>query len=74
MWRRTGIRHRGWSITEFGEIKAIKQRLRVSTGSIADGHHRAASAVRVGLQRRREHPGYDGTEEFNYFLSVALSG
>lgn len=26
--------------------------------------------MRVGLQRRREHPGYDGTEEFNYFLSV----
>ena len=26
--------------------------------------------MRVGLQRRREQPGYDGTEEFNYFLSV----
>ena len=37
---------------------------------IADGHHRAASAVKVGLKRREEHPGYDGTEEFNYFLSV----
>ena len=39
---------------------------------IADGHHRAASAVRVGLKRRREHPGYDGSEEFNYFLAVAF--
>lgn len=37
---------------------------------IADGHHRAASAVKVGLKRRAEHPDYDGTEEFNYFLSV----
>ena len=37
---------------------------------IADGHHRAASAVKVGLKRRAEHPGYDSTEEFNYFLSV----
>jgi uncharacterized protein (DUF1015 family) len=37
---------------------------------IADGHHRAASAVKVGCKRREEHPGYDGTEEFNYFLSV----
>mgnify|MGYP002926825070 FL=1 len=35
-----------------------------------DGHHRAASAVKVGLKRRKEHPDYDGTEEFNYFLSV----
>ena len=39
---------------------------------IADGHHRAASAVKVGLQRRSEHPDYDGTEEFNYFLSVVF--
>lgn len=37
---------------------------------IADGHHRCASAVKVGLKRREENPGYDGSEEFNYFLSV----
>jgi uncharacterized protein (DUF1015 family) len=37
---------------------------------LADGHHRAASAVKVGLKRRAEHPDYDGTEEFNFFLSV----
>jgi len=37
---------------------------------IADGHHRAAAAVKVGLARRQENPGYTGDEEFNYFLSV----
>lgn len=37
---------------------------------IADGHHRCASAVKVGQKRRREHLGYTGEEEFNYFLSV----
>ncbi len=37
---------------------------------IADGHHRAASAVKVALMRRSENPEYDGKEEFNYFLSV----
>ena len=37
---------------------------------IADGHHRAASAVKVGLKRREENPGYTGEEPFNYFLSV----
>lgn len=37
---------------------------------IADGHHRCASAAKVGLKRREENPGYDGSEEFNYFLSV----
>lgn len=37
---------------------------------IADGHHRAASAVRVAEKRRKEHPDYTGEEEFNWFLSV----
>ena len=26
--------------------------------------------MKVGLKRRSEHPDYDGTEEFNFFLSV----
>ncbi len=37
---------------------------------IADGHHRSASAVRVGQMRRADNPNYRGDEEFNYFLSV----
>ncbi|WBW97544.1 DUF1015 domain-containing protein [Oceanirhabdus sp. W0125-5] len=37
---------------------------------IADGHHRSASAVKVGMMRRKENPNYTGEEEFNYFLSV----
>lgn len=37
---------------------------------IADGHHRSASAVKVGLKRRKENPSYTGDEEFNFFLSV----
>jgi len=37
---------------------------------IADGHHRNASAVKVGLKRREQNPSWNGTEEFNYYLSV----
>lgn len=37
---------------------------------IADGHHRSASAVKVGLKRREQNPGYTGDEEFNFFLAV----
>ena len=37
---------------------------------IADGHHRAKSAVEVGLKRRKKNPSYTGDEEFNYFLSI----
>jgi len=37
---------------------------------IADGHHRSASSVKVGMKRREANPSYTGEEEFNYFLSV----
>lgn len=39
---------------------------------IADGHHRCASAVKVGLKRREENPNFTGNEEFNFFLAVAF--
>lgn len=39
---------------------------------IADGHHRCASAVKVGLKRREENPDYTGDEEFNRFLAVSF--
>jgi uncharacterized protein (DUF1015 family) len=66
-----GIRHRVFVISDDDKIAAISQAFEnMADIYIADGHHRAASAVKVGLKRREEHPGYDGTEEFNYFLSV----
>lgn len=66
-----GIGHRMWKIVETDQVQQIRQAFDgISDIYIADGHHRAASAVKVGLKRRKEHPDYDGTEEFNYFLSV----
>ncbi len=65
------IRHRGWSISEEEEVGKIgKAFSKMSHLYIADGHHRTASAVKVGLKRRAENPEYTGEEEFNYFLSV----
>ena len=40
---------------------------------IADGHHRAASAINVGKMRRQQNPGYTGDEEFNFFLAILFS-
>lgn len=40
---------------------------------IADGHHRCASAAKVGIKRREENPGFDSTEEFNFFLAVLFA-
>jgi len=66
-----GIRHRVWVISDAADIDAICGAFDgIGEIYIADGHHRAASAVKVGLKRRAEHPDYDGSEEFNYFLSV----
>ena len=68
-----GIGHRAWVIDGEKEKATIAQQFgEIPSIYIADGHHRAASAVKVGLKRRAEHPDYDGTEEFNYFLSVVF--
>lgn len=66
-----GISHKVWVISNEADVTAIRDAFAaIDAIYIADGHHRAASAVKVGLKRRAEHPGYDGTEEFNFFLSV----
>ena len=66
-----GITHRAWVISDSNVIEKMKQAFAaVPTTYIADGHHRCASAVKVGLKRRKEHPDYTGQEEFNRFLSV----
>ena len=69
-----GIRHRVFVIDAQEQIDVIRREF-ADTNEIyiADGHHRAASAVKVGLKRRAEHPDYDGSEEFNYFLSVLFA-
>ena len=66
-----GVTHRVWKIDDRQDVEAIYNAFRqIDRIYIADGHHRAASAVKVGLKRREENPGYTGEEEFNYFLSV----
>lgn len=66
-----GILHRVWMVSEPETASAIEQEFaKIPNLYIADGHHRAASAVKVGLKRRAEAVQYDGTEEYNYFLSV----
>lgn len=66
-----GIGHKVWQIADKGLVTAVGEAfLAVPATYIADGHHRAASAVKVGLKRRAENPGFTGEEPFNYFLSV----
>lgn len=60
-----------WVIDCQETIKAITDKFAgIDSLYIADGHHRAASAVKVGKKRREQYPDYTGNEEFNFFLAV----
>ncbi len=69
-----GICHRVFIIDDENDMSVIAKAFAdMGNVYIADGHHRCASAVKVGLKRREEHPDYTGEEEFNYFLSVLFA-
>ena len=66
-----GITHNVWRIAAPEDVAVIREAFAgMNAIYIADGHHRAASAVKVGFKRRAEAGTYTGDEEFNYFLSV----
>ncbi len=63
-----GIRHTVWKIPQADPwVKAFTA---VPVAYIADGHHRAASAGRAGIERRAANPNHTGNEEYNWFLTV----
>ncbi len=66
-----GIVNTVWIVDNQADIDAlVKAFENIPCLYIADGHHRAASAVKVGMKRREANPDYNGTEEFNFFLAV----
>lgn len=67
-----GVGHTVWVIDNDAEISALQAAFaQVPALYIADGHHRNASAVKVGLKRRGEGE-YDKEAEFNFYLAVAF--
>ncbi|MBM7836044.1 DUF1015 domain-containing protein [Clostridium sardiniense] len=68
-----GVRQSVWIINEYKDIQGLEKLFKnIDRMYIADGHHRCASAAKVGQMRRKETPGYTGNEDFNYFLAVAF--
>ena len=62
------VKHTVWKFDDavaleaaFGDIPATY---------VADGHHRSASAAKVGAMRREANPNHTGDEPYNYFLAV----
>lgn len=63
-----GVQHIVWRV-EGGE-PIVDAFSKVPLAYVADGHHRSASAHRVGSERRAANPDHDGSEGYNWFLGV----
>ncbi|MBA1335190.1 MAG: hypothetical protein HPY66_0812 [Firmicutes bacterium] len=65
------VEHRVWVIDETNVIYELKNLFSgIDKLYIADGHHRCAAAVKVGLDKRKGV--LHGDEEYNYFLGVVF--
>jgi len=66
-----GIRHQVWRLPAdtCAKITALFGS-EIPLSYVADGHHRSASAARVGKERREKNPNHTGKENYNWFLSV----
>jgi len=63
--------HTFWKISDPQIIERIIKRFaEIPTLYVADGHHRSASAYKVGKMRRDANHNHTGDEEYNFFLAV----
>ncbi len=66
-----GIAHTLWLLNEDADIEAISAAFNdMNYLYVADGHHRTASAAKVGLLRKEANPNHTGEEEYNFFMTV----
>lgn len=66
-----GVQHILWIIDDEKIIDGLVSLFdQIPAMYIADGHHRSASACKVGEKRREENPDYKGDEEFNFFMAA----
>ena len=65
------VRHTLYLVEDDALIRKIQSAfLKIDALYVADGHHRSAAATRVRNQRKESNPDHDGTEEYNFFLTV----
>ena len=63
-----GVKHTVWSIPQGHAF--VDAFAHVPAAYVADGHHRAASAWRLGKEKRENNPEHHGDEPYNWFLAV----
>lgn len=64
-----GVKHTLWLVSSAID-KWVDAFAEVPLTYVADGHHRAAAAYRAGQHRKELNPDHDGSEEYNWFLTV----
>jgi uncharacterized protein (DUF1015 family) len=66
-----GVIHTMWPVSDPDIISFIEGRFaKMPALYVADGHHRSASAAKVGQMRKETNPNHNGSEEYNFFLAV----
>ena len=66
--------HRLWKVSEETEVMELNRAFaELPVSYIADGHHRAAAASLLGIERRKLNLKHTGREEYNFFTSVYMA-
>jgi uncharacterized protein (DUF1015 family) len=67
-----GFGHTFWVIDDKAIIKRIVEIFNndIPNLYVADGHHRTAAAALVGQEQKSKNPNNNGTEEYNYIITV----
>jgi uncharacterized protein (DUF1015 family) len=69
-----GVSQRLWTVDNEEDVAAVERAFAgMDAVYIADGHHRAASSCRSAETMRSRCPDCDGTEQFNFIMSVCIS-
>ncbi|MBI4915541.1 MAG: DUF1015 domain-containing protein [Acidobacteria bacterium] len=67
-----GIAHTVWIVPAELTQQFVSEFAAVPALYVADGHHRTASAARVGIERKAANPRHTGEEPYNYFMAVVF--
>lgn len=66
-----GIGHTLWVMNNDEDVNVITTEFaKMDCLYVADGHHRTASAAKVGVLRKEANPNHTGEEEYNFFMTV----
>jgi uncharacterized protein (DUF1015 family) len=66
-----GIRHTLWVCDDDQVVNSLKSEFsKLKYMYVADGHHRSAAAWRIWKERKAKNPKHNGSEEYNFFLTV----